>query len=79
MYSSTLPSTSVLDGVGVQRHGPAVLPSGRTGTNSVGGWVGHRAGLEGRVQKISPPTEFDPLGRPACSESLHRLRYPGPV
>ena len=29
-YSSTLPSTSTLDGVGVQSHDPAALPPGQT-------------------------------------------------
>jgi len=29
-YSSTLSLTSVLDGVGVQRHAPAALPPGKT-------------------------------------------------
>ena len=29
MYSSTLPSTSALDGVGGQRHASAALPPGR--------------------------------------------------
>jgi hypothetical protein len=30
MYSSTPSLTSAPDGVGVQRHAPAVLPSGKT-------------------------------------------------
>ena len=30
MYSSTLPSTSTLEGVGGQRHAPAALPPGKT-------------------------------------------------
>ena len=34
-------------GVGVQRHSPAALPSGRPGTHCIGGWVGPRAGLDG--------------------------------
>ena len=33
MYSSTLPSTSALDGVGGQRHAPASLPLERPGTH----------------------------------------------
>jgi hypothetical protein len=40
MYSSTLPSTSALDGVGSQRHAPAALPRERPGTHFIGGWVG---------------------------------------
>jgi len=30
MYSSTLPLTSALDGVGGQSHAPAALPPGKT-------------------------------------------------
>jgi hypothetical protein len=34
--------------VGGQLHGPAALPPGkRPGTQSIGGWVGPRVGLEG--------------------------------
>jgi hypothetical protein len=39
--------TSALDGVGGQRHAPAALPPERPGTPCIGGWVGHRAGLDG--------------------------------
>ena len=56
MYSSTLPSTSALDGgVGGQRHAPAALPQGKT-------WyppyrrLGRPQGRPGRVRKISPYT-----------------------
>jgi len=46
-------------GVGGQRHAPAaLLPGERAGTHSVGGWMGPRAGLDGR--KISPQPGFDP-------------------
>ena len=42
-----------------QRHAPAAIyPRERTGIHFTGGWVGPRAGLDGR--KISSPTEFDP-------------------
>jgi len=35
--------------VGGQRHAPVALPSGkRPGTHCVGGWVGPKAGLDGR-------------------------------
>ena len=37
------------------------LPPGKTGTHFTGGWVGPRAGLDGR--KISSPPGFDP-GQP---------------
>ena len=33
----------------------------------------------GRVWKISPPPGFDSPDRSARSETLHRLRYPGPI
>ena len=59
MYSSTLPSTSSIDGVGCQRHAPAALPQGRPGTLCIGGWVGPRAGLDG-CGKSRPPPGFDP-------------------
>jgi hypothetical protein len=36
-----------------------------------------RAGLNG-CGKSRPPPGFDPPDRPARSESLYRLRYPGP-
>ena len=56
MYSSTLPSTSALDGgVGGQRHAPAALSQGKT-------WyppyrrLGRPQGRPGRVRKISPST-----------------------
>ena len=58
-YSSTLSLTSTLDGVGGQRHDPAALyPLERPDTHFTGGWVGPRAGLDGR--KISSPPGFDP-------------------
>jgi hypothetical protein len=50
------------------------------GTHWIGGWVGPRAGLDDieNWKFFSPPElELGPLGRPACSQSLYRLRYPG--
>ena len=55
MYSSTLPSTSALDGMGGQRHARAALPPGMT-------WyplyrrLGGPQVRSGQVQKISPRT-----------------------
>jgi hypothetical protein len=50
------------------------------GTHWIGGWVGPRAGLDD-VEKRKSLTvlglELRPLGRPARSQSFHRLRYPG--
>jgi hypothetical protein len=56
--------------------------SGRftSGTHWIGGWVDPRAGLDD-VEKKKFLTllglELRPLGRPARSQSLYRLRYPG--
>jgi hypothetical protein len=37
-----------LDGMRGQRHAPAAAsPGKRPGTNFIGGWVGHRASLDG--------------------------------
>jgi len=73
--SCTLSLTSALDGGG-QRHAPTALPPGKT-------WyplyrrVGGPQGRSGRVRKIFTPPGFDPPDRPARSESLYRLSYPG--
>jgi hypothetical protein len=48
------------------------------GTHWIGDWVDPRASLDD-VEKILDPTgnRTPPLGRPARSQSLYRLRYPG--
>ena len=47
-------------GMGGQRHAPAALSLGkRPGTHCTGGWVGPRAGLDGRWISSLPPG-FDP-------------------
>jgi len=58
-YSSTLPSTSALYGVGGQRHAPAALPPGKT-RYPLYRRLGGPQGRSGRVRKISHPPEFDP-------------------
>ena len=59
-YSSTLSLTSTLDGVDGQRHALAALPPGqRPGTHCIGGWVGHRTGLDG-CRNSRPPPGLDP-------------------
>ena len=64
--------------VGVQRHAPAAPYSReRPGTHCTGGWVGLRAGLD-RCGK-SRPTGIRSMDRPARSESLYLLSYPGPL
>ena len=52
-------------------------PRERPGTHCTGDWVGPQ-GRSGRVRKISPPTRIRSPDRPARSESLYRLSYPGP-
>ena len=62
--------------MGGQRHAPATLPPGKTRYpfhRRLGGFQCR----SGRVQKISPPGTRSP-DRPALSESLYRLSYPGP-
>ena len=51
--------TAALERVSGQQHALAALyPRERPGTHFTGGWVGSRAGLDGR--KISSPPGFDP-------------------
>jgi hypothetical protein len=52
------------------------------GTHWIGGWVGPKAGLEDMEKwkfLPQPGLELQPLGYPARSQSLYRLRYPGPA
>jgi len=57
-----------------QQHSPAALyPRERPGTHYTEGWVGPRAGLDGR--KISSPPSSIP-DSPAHCQSLCRLNYP---
>ena len=58
-------------GVGGQRHAPATLPPGMTRYPWAPGpvWTG--------AENLAPNGIRSP-DRPACSESLYRLRYPGP-
>ena len=55
------------------KHRP-FYPRERPGTHCIRDWVGPRAGLD-RCGK-SRPTGIRSPDRPACSESLYRLRYP---
>ena len=66
--------TAELEGVGGQQHAPATLyPRERHGTHFTGGWVGPRAGLDGR--KPRPHRNSIP-DRPTRSQSLYRLSFP---
>ena len=56
LYSSM---TTALEGMSGQQYAPTVLnPWERPGTHCTGGWVGPRAGLDGR--KISPHRDSIP-------------------
>jgi hypothetical protein len=70
-YSSTLSWTSVLDGVGGQRHAPAAFTPRKTRYPE----YGRLGGPQGRSR---PQPGFDPPDLPAGSKSLHRMCYPGP-
>ena len=65
-------------GVGVQRHALAALSLGKT-RYPLYTRLGGPQGRSGRVREISPPTGIRSPDRPARSESLYRLSYPGPV
>ena len=77
MYRSTLPSTLALDVVGGQNNATAALIPGNTRYPSYMR-LGGPQGRSSRVRKISPPTGIRSPDRPARSESLYRLSYPGP-
>jgi len=66
MYSSTLSTTSALDGVGSQH--PDRFNSGITRARCTGGRMGPRAGLEGAENLASPDIRFP--DRPARNQSL---------
>jgi hypothetical protein len=62
------------------RPGHFTLGERAPGTHCIGGWVDPRASLDdvkNRKFLTLPGLELQPLGRPARSQSLYRLRYPG--
>ena len=64
--------------MGGQRQAPAaLLPGKRPDTNSIGGWVGPKAGLDGSEKLVL--TGIRSPDRPAHIESLYRLSYRGPL
>jgi hypothetical protein len=69
---------SALDGVGGQRYAPAVLLPGKTpGTHCIVGWGGPGPVWTG-AENLAP-TRIRSPDRPARSESLYRLSYPGRI
>jgi hypothetical protein len=76
-YSSTLSLTSALNGRGWLTPRPDGVLPGMT-RYPLYKRLGGPQGRSGRVQKISRPTRSRTPDRPARSESLYRLCYPGP-
>jgi hypothetical protein len=63
--------------MGGKGHAPAALPPGvRPGAHDIRGWMGPRTGLD-CCEKFLSHRNSNP-DRPALSESLYRLSYPGP-
>jgi len=68
--------TAALEGGEWSATRPAALyPWERPGTHFAGGWVGPRAGLDGR--KISSPPGFDPGPSTSYSDAIP-IELPGP-
>jgi hypothetical protein len=72
---------SALDGGEWSASRPGRLTPGREpGTHWIGGWVGLRGDLDDMEKRKFLSTselELRPLGRPAYSQPLYRLPYPG--
>ena len=58
---------------------PLYPPRKKPGTHCIGGWVDHRAGLDGCGKSRPAPTGIRSPDFPALSESLYRLSYPGAI
>jgi hypothetical protein len=81
MYRSTFSLISELAGGewSASRPGRFTHRERAPGTHWIGGWVDPRAGLDDTKKRkflTLPELELQPLGRPACSQSLYRLHYP---
>ena len=68
-YSSTLPSTLALDGVGSQHHTSAALPPGKT-RYPLYKRLGGPQGRTGRGRKISPPPHRDSIPGPSRTQRV---------
>jgi hypothetical protein len=81
MYRYTFFLTSALVGGEWSASRPGRFNPGERihGTHWLGGWVDPRTGLDDEKRKFLalPGLELRPLGRPARSRSVYRLRYPG--
>ena len=70
--------TLALDVVGGQRHAPRRFTYWNETRDPVYKHLSEPQCRCRRVRKFSPPTAIRSQDRPARTESLHRLRYPGP-
>ena len=77
-YSSTLSLTSALDGVDSQRYDPAALPPGKTRYSLYRRFGGPQGPVWTGAENLAP-TAIRSSDRPALSQSLYQLSYPGPV
>ena len=77
-YSSTFSLTSALDGGWWSTPRPGRFVLGLDYRYPLYRRLGDPQGRSGRVRKISPLTGIRSQDRPARSESLYRLSYPGP-
>jgi len=77
-YSSTPFLISALDMGGWPTPRPGRLTPGKETRYSLYSRLGGPQDRSGRVRKILPPTGIRSPDRPARSEPLYRLRYPGP-
>jgi hypothetical protein len=76
MYSSTLPSTSALDGGSWSTPRPGRFTPGKETWYPLRRRLGEPRGRSGRVRKISPPPGFDPQTvQPvaSCSEGVSKI------
>ena len=78
MYSSTLPSTSALDGVGDQRHAPAALSPGKTRYPLYRRLGGPQGPDCTGAENLAHHRGFDPRTVQPVAQSLYRLSYRGP-
>jgi len=76
-YCSTLSLTSVVMRWVVNATPCSIYPREWPGIRCTGGWVGPRAGLDGCIKSRPPHTRIRSPDRPARSESLYGLSYPG--
>ena len=78
MYSSTLPSTSTLDGGGWSTPRTGRFTSGKDPVPTVqeAGWA---PGSVGTGVENFAPTGIRSLDRPACRQSLYRLSSPAHI